>query len=160
MNDTLVKKRDSFQLPVYIVVGENWEAEIKLEEKDLVLTGEDIILDEDEEGKNPDDLVYFYEMLLAEAGTKALEIFRGLVKSDDFLIYDDKPAEVGSTLFIFPKNEDPEVTGIFIPSFICFGNAGLYKDAKIAFDLYKKEIKDYEREQLKKKKVKKNKKKK
>ncbi len=157
-------EESTFQLPVYVVMGQNWACEVKLNEEDLVLNITDAVIDFDEDTGEIKD-VWEYNTLLVEAATKAIEVFEGLKPPDNFELFDDdEEPYVGGVLYVFLKDSDPD-KGSYIASFIAFGNAGFYKEAQESYELFQKESaaaqKEYEKEKkakAKKKLEKKNKK--
>src|SRR5438045_258850 len=105
------------QLPVFVVVGPNWQCEVQLDE---------------------DDAEFSHEEQAQEAVTKALEALTGLVENYTITKPDDEDVYVDALTLTYLKNSNKEETTEFVKTYEAYANAGLYHHAYAAKNLYDK----------------------
>jgi hypothetical protein len=116
------------QLPVYIVTGANWTAEIGLDEYNAQF------------GK---------ETQIQEAATRAIEVFKML--REDFRITmnaesrDENP-KLGTTILVHLKGTNPE-SALVVLTHICLGDMGLYKEAYAMEQTFKAQVEQMKKRQ-------------
>ena len=108
-------------LPLYIVTGPNWTAEVPLNEFNAQF-------DKDTQ--------------MLEAATQAIEAFK-LIREDINLVKNpesrNEKLQLGTTVLVHLKGSNPEAAANIL-THVCMGNIGLYGDAKIMEEEFNKQV--------------------
>jgi hypothetical protein len=117
------------ELPIYTVTSSNWSIDIQMDEHNAAL-----------------DLQH----QIMEAGTRAVEIFKGMRGGPElkmFPDYKDEEPYLGTTILIHPVETDPEEAAIVF-THVCLANMGLYKESVILSEVLEKQITALQEKQL------------
>ena len=117
------------ELPIYTVTSSNWSIDIQMDEYNAAF-----------------DLQH----QIMEAGTRAVEIFKGTRGGPElkmFPDYKDEEPYLGTTILVHPVETDPEEAAIVF-THVCLANMGLYKESIILSEVLEKQITALQEKQI------------
>lgn len=98
---------DTAQLPIWIVQGKNWNCEVELDEYNS----------------------QFSSVLQAEeAGTRAIEQFKGQDRKIELVLQNGKELELGGVVLVYPKGTNPD-DGFLLMVHELLANGAFYPDS-------------------------------